>query len=67
MAGEQACEARVSIHARHACVGVGRSKCNDLKIFSAGGISLWYCLLRAGVNADVAGVLAALCLSTKAT
>jgi NhaA family Na+:H+ antiporter len=38
---------------------------SDMRIFAAGGISLWYCLLRSGVNSDVAGVLTAMCISTR--
>ena len=33
---------------------------------AVGGAALWWCLLRAGVSADVAGVLVALCVSTGA-
>lgn len=50
-----------------ALTGVGRTKnFSDMKVFSAGGFALWYCLLRAGVCSDIAGVLAALCVSTQA-
>lgn len=45
---------------------IGRRGSSDLRIFSVGGIGLWYCLLRSGVNSDVAGVLAAMCISTRA-
>lgn len=45
---------------------IGRRGSSDLRIFSAGGFGLWYCLLRSGVNSDVAGVLAAMCISTRA-
>jgi len=45
---------------------LGRRGSSDLRLFSAGGVGLWYCLLRSGINSDVAGVLAALCISTKA-
>lgn len=31
------------------------------------GLSLWYCLLRGGLNADIAGFLAALCVPLRAT
>jgi len=44
----------------------GRTGSSDLKAFAAGGAALWYCLLRAGINADIAGVLAAFCISTRA-
>ena len=39
---------------------------NDVRLYSAGGLALWWCLLRAGVSSDIAGVLTALCLSTRA-
>ncbi|KAG8459836.1 hypothetical protein KFE25_014399 [Diacronema lutheri] len=39
----------------------------DVRVFAAGGAALWWCLLRAGVSADIAGVVAALCVSTRAT
>jgi len=49
-----------------AALGVlGRRGLANLKVFGAGAVGLWYCLLRAGVNSDVAGVLAALCISTR--
>ena len=35
----------------------GRTGSSDLKAFAAGGAALWYCLLRAGINADIAGEL----------
>mmetsp|Transcript_25367 Transcript_25367/g.81424 ORF Transcript_25367/g.81424 Transcript_25367/m.81424 type:complete len:257 (-) Transcript_25367:199-969(-) len=44
----------------------GRTGSSDLKAFAAGGAALWYCLLRAGINADIAGVLSAFCISTRA-
>ena len=44
---------------------IGRKGSSDLRIFSAGGFGLWWCLLRAGVSADVAGVLVTLCVSTR--
>ena len=45
---------------------LGRRGSSDLRVFGAGGAGLWYCLLRSGVNSDVAGVLAAMCISTSA-
>ena len=45
---------------------LGRKGSSDLRLFGAGGVGLWYCLLRSGVNSDVAGVLAAMCISTRA-
>ena len=45
---------------------LGRAGSSDLRLFGAGGAGLWYCLLRSGVNSDVAGVLAAMCISTRA-
>jgi len=47
-------------------VALGRKQTDDLPLFVAGGGLLWWCLLSAGVNADVAGVIAALCVSTRA-
>uniref|UniRef100_A0A6U4EXD0 Na+/H+ antiporter NhaA n=1 Tax=Phaeomonas parva TaxID=124430 RepID=A0A6U4EXD0_9STRA len=44
----------------------GRTKATDLRIFATGTAALWWCLLRAGVGADIAGVIAALCISTRA-
>ena len=34
--------------------------------YGLGGTVLWWCLLRAGVSADVAGVVVAMCMSTNA-
>ena len=43
-------------------VAMGRKRIRSGKSYLVAGVSLWYCLLRAGVNADIAGVLAALCV-----
>ena len=32
--------------------------------YALGGVALWYCLLRAGINADIAGVVAAFAIGT---
>ena len=44
----------------------GARQITDARVFAAGGAALWWCLLRAGVSADIAGVLVALCISTRA-
>jgi NhaA family Na+:H+ antiporter len=38
----------------------------DARVFALGGVALWWCLLRAGVSADIAGVVAGMCVSTRA-
>lgn len=43
-----------------------KKRMTDMRLYSAGGAALWWCLLRSGISADVAGVLAALCVSTRA-
>lgn len=43
-------------------VAMERRKVRSGKPFIGMGLALWYCLLRAGVNADVAGVLTGLCV-----
>lgn len=43
-------------------VALERRKVQRGRPFLALGLALWYCLLRAGVNADVAGVLTGLCV-----
>ena len=45
---------------------VGQKKSASLPVFALGGAALWYCLLAAGVNADIAGVITGLCVSTQA-
>lgn len=49
-----------------AVAALGRRRSTDVRLFGAGGLALWYCLLRGGVNADIAGVVAGLSVSTKA-
>lgn len=46
-------------------MGACRSKVADLKVYAAGAGALWWALLRSGVNSDIAGVVAALCVSTR--
>ena len=48
-------------------LGSGPRKCGDARVFTVGGLALWWSLLKAGIGAEVAGVLAALCVSTDAT
>ena len=43
-----------------------RKQSADVRLYTAGGAALWWCLLRSGISADVAGVIAALCVSTRA-
>lgn len=43
-----------------------RKKMTDMRLYTAGGAALWWCLLRSGISADIAGVIAALCVSTRA-
>lgn len=45
---------------------LGRKRNSDMRLYSAGGALMWWCLLRSGISADIAGVLTALCLSTRA-
>lgn len=45
---------------------IGNKKSTSTPVFAAGGVGLWWLLLRAGVSADIAGVAAALTVSTKA-
>lgn len=45
---------------------IGRRQVTNARVFAAGGAALWWCLLKAGVSADIAGVLTALCISTRA-
>ena len=49
-----------------AVAALGRSRSTDARLFGLGGAALWYCLLRGGINADIAGVVAGLSVSTKA-
>ena len=39
-----------------------RGREEDLPLFAAAGVALWYCLLRGGINADIAGVATAMAL-----
>ena len=45
---------------------LGRKQSTSKAAYGVGGAALWWCLLRAGVSADIAGVAVALCISTKA-
>ncbi|KAL1520926.1 hypothetical protein AB1Y20_022486 [Prymnesium parvum] len=44
----------------------GRQRTSNLPLFAIGGALLWFCLLSAGVNADIAGVITGLTVSTQA-
>jgi len=46
---------------------VGNKRSSSLPFFAGAGALLWYCLLCSGVNADIAGVITGLCVSTAAT
>ena len=37
-----------------------------MKVYAGLGAALWYCLLQGGINADVAGVIAALAIPAHA-
>ena len=39
-----------------------RDKLDDLPAFAAAGAALWFCLLRGGINADIAGVVTAMAI-----
>eukprot|EP00931_Biecheleriopsis_adriatica_P048054 TRINITY_DN27753_c0_g1_i1.p1 TRINITY_DN27753_c0_g1~~TRINITY_DN27753_c0_g1_i1.p1 ORF type:complete len:586 (-),score=92.38 TRINITY_DN27753_c0_g1_i1:281-1807(-) len=40
----------------------GSQRCESAKGFVIPGFLCWYCLLRGGINADIAGVLIAMCI-----
>lgn len=39
-----------------------RAREADLPLYALAGVALWYCLLRGGINADIAGVVTAMAL-----
>ena len=39
-----------------------RARDADLPLYVLAGVALWYCLLRGGINADIAGVVTAMAL-----
>jgi NhaA family Na+:H+ antiporter len=43
-----------------------RAREADLPLYAIAGVALWYCLLRGGINADIAGVVTAMALPTPA-
>jgi NhaA family Na+:H+ antiporter len=48
------------------CAGLAalsrRARDADLPLYALAGVALWYCLLRGGINADIAGVITAIAL-----
>ena len=52
------------------CAGLAllsrRARDADLPIYALAGVALWYCLLRGGINADIAGVVTAMALPAPA-
>jgi NhaA family Na+:H+ antiporter len=48
------------------CAGLAalsrRGRDADLPMYALAGVALWYCLLRGGINADIAGVVTAMAL-----
>ncbi|KAL3932145.1 MAG: hypothetical protein SGPRY_000823 [Prymnesium sp.] len=45
---------------------IGNKKMASLPAFAIGGAILWFCLLSAGVNSDIAGAITGMCVSTQA-
>ena len=45
---------------------LGNKRTASVPVFAIGGGLLWFALLSAGVNADIAGVIAGLAVSTQA-
>ena len=39
-----------------------RARDADMPLYVLAGVALWYCLLRGGINADIAGVVTAMAL-----
>ncbi len=39
-----------------------RARDADMPLYVLSGVALWYCLLRGGINADIAGVVTAMAL-----
>lgn len=49
-----------------AMCAMGHRKVADLRLYSAGGVALWWAMMSAGISADIAGVVTALTISTRA-
>jgi len=61
LAGASACCVALAALHRRKLHGKGVTA-KRMTIFAALGVALWYCLLRGGINADVAGVLTAMAI-----
>jgi len=46
-------------------VAMNKKELPSGKSYIAAGVALWYCLMRGGINADIAGVLTGLCIHAK--